>query len=305
MRPLPSQPAPLYASFPWRIALLLARGLPAPLYSMVARTAARGYASVAARRRRVVLNNFLPVTQSDSRLAREAMNRLFLNFADKLVDLWRYEAGADIRSQLVQPIDSMHLDRAVESGRGILMVTVHLGNWEFGTPLLQERKFSLLAVTQEEPDPRLTKLREKARRDRGVETVVISNEQFGFVKLIRHLEAGGVAAMLMDRPSSSTGIEVEFFGQPFRASVAVAELARASGAVVLPVILPRIGRCYQAQLFPPVDYDRKALRSLEHRHSLTQRTLQVFESSVRQYLDQWYHFVPVWNQDPRPRNTGR
>jgi len=43
---------------------------------------------------------------------------------------------------------------------------------------------------------------------------------------------------------------VELFGRPFSASIAAAELARASGCAVLPVYLPRAGRGYAAHILP-------------------------------------------------------
>jgi lauroyl/myristoyl acyltransferase len=36
------------------------------------------------------------------------------------------------------------------------------------------------------------------------------------------------------------------------------------------------------------------LRSRESRHKLTQEIMRAFEPAIRQHLDQWYHFVPIW-----------
>ncbi len=88
---------------------------------------------------------------------------------------------------------------------------------------------------------------------------------------------------------------VELFGRPFPASVAAAELARASGCALLPVYLPQIdGSGYAAHMLPPIEYDRGALRQREARLKLTQKIMRAFETPIRKHLDQWYHFVPVW-----------
>ena len=73
-----------------------------------------------------------------------------------------------------------------------------------------------------------------------------------------------------------------------------AELARASGCVLLPVYLPRLNNGYAAHILPEIPYDRPALRSLEARQRLTQEIMTAFEQPIREHLDQWYHFVPVW-----------
>jgi lauroyl/myristoyl acyltransferase len=87
---------------------------------------------------------------------------------------------------------------------------------------------------------------------------------------------------------------VELLGRKFAASIAAAELARASGCVLLPVYLPRTEKGYAAHILPEIPYDRPALRSRESRHKLTQEILRAFEPAIRQHLDQWYHFIPIW-----------
>jgi hypothetical protein len=49
-----------------------------------------------------------------------------------------------------------------------------------------------------------------------------------------------------------------------------------------------------------ITYDRRALGHREARRELTQKILRAFEPEIRQHLDQWYHFVPIW-PDPPPR----
>jgi lauroyl/myristoyl acyltransferase len=78
--------------------------------------------------------------------------------------------------------------------------------------------------------------------------------------------------------------------------VAAAELARASGCALLPVYLPRRTKAYAANMLAEIPYERAALRDRAARQELTQRILNVFEPVIRDDLDQWYHFVPLWNR---------
>ena len=127
-----------------------------------------------------------------------------------------------------------------------------------------------------------------------------------FLEVIRRLEQGATVALLIDRPAQATATTVHLFGRPFSASIAAAELARASGCALLPVYLPRNGNHYDAHILPPIVYDRASLREREQRRKLTQSIIQVFEPLIRQYLDQWFHFVPIWvstgeARDPQTR----
>jgi lauroyl/myristoyl acyltransferase len=152
----------------------------------------------------------------------------------------------------------------------------------------------LQVVTLAEPGQNFTRLRQESRARWKIETLVVGEDPFAFVDLIRRLEAGATVAILIDRPPSIAAASVELFGRPFSASIAAAELARASGCALLPVYLPREGRAYGAHVLPPIPYDRPALGNREARRKLTQEIMRAFEPIIRQHLDQWFHFVPVW-----------
>jgi lauroyl/myristoyl acyltransferase len=179
------------------------------------------------------------------------------------------------------------------------LLTPHLGNWEFGGPLLSKRGVTLQVITLAEPGQKFTELRQASRARWNIETLVIRDDPLAFVEIIRRLEAGATVALLIDRPPAPTAITVELFGRPFPASIAAAELARASGCVLLPVYLPRKDGSYEAHVLPPIPYERAKLRDRGERQELTQRIVRVFEPLIRKHLDQWYHFVPVW---PEARN---
>ena len=184
----------------------------------------------------------------------------------------------------------------------MLLVTVHLGNWEFGAPLLTRRGVRLQIITQAEPDARLTASRQAARARWGVDTLPLGDDPFAAVEIIRRLEAGNAVALLMDRPPAATATTtVKLFGKPFAASISAAEFARATGCAILPVYLPRTASGYVVHTLPEISYERSALRDPAARLDLTQRIMDAFAPAIREHASQWYHFVPVWpDADPSP-----
>jgi predicted exporter len=128
----------LYRGELWRLGRVFVRTMPDPIVDPTARFVARLYWHLHARRREVTIRNLLPVFDGHRDLARNAARQLYGNFAVKLTDLWRYEAGASIRNHFGQFHGLVHLRNAQAENRGILLVTPHLGNWEFGAPLLAQ-----------------------------------------------------------------------------------------------------------------------------------------------------------------------
>ncbi len=283
-----------YRAEVWRFGLALARWIPVPIAKGIALISAFIYRKARPERMNIVTENLLPQCNGDRLAAKAAAKKLFQQFALKLADLWRYESGADISGQKAEWHGWETFAAAQARGKGVLIVTPHLGNWEFGASFFIRHGIPLLVLTQPEPEARLTELRQASRARHGIETLVVGEDPFAFVEIIKRLNAGVTVALLIDRPPAATAVTVELFGRPFQASIAAAELARASGCAVVPAFVVRKPGGYHAQLLPELAYDRAAIGDRAARIRLTQEILRALEPAIRQHVDQWYHFVPVW-----------
>jgi len=141
-------------------------------------------------------------------------------------------------------------------------------------------------------------MRKAARARYGVDTLIIGEDSFAFVEVIKQLQAGADMAVSLDRPPDRGGVPVDFFGKPFDASLAAAELARASGCALVGVTIVRRPDGYAVKVLPEFVYDRKALGSREARRELTQQILRAFEPEIRKDIEQWYQFTPIWPRIP-------
>ena len=303
LNPQPStlNPSSFYRAGLWRLGLGIARILPAFIFNAFCLLIAEIYYRLHRERREVVFQNLLPAFPGDPAAARRTAHRLFRQFALKMADVWRYESGVLKQNWLNEQKDWDHFEAVKARGQGVLLITPHLGNWELGGPLLAHHGYKLLALTQAEPDDDLTQIRMASRARWGIETLVVGNDGFAFVEIIKRLQSGAIVAMLIDRPPAPSAVTVELFGRPFQASIAAAELARASGCALLGVTLTRSGAGYTAHVLPEITYDRRALGTREARRELTGKILRAFEPEIRQHLDQWYHFVPIWPaKNPKP-----
>jgi KDO2-lipid IV(A) lauroyltransferase len=289
-----SAPA-FYRGGAWKLGLTVARIFPPELLKTFAMLMAEIYLWLQPRRVEVVLKNFLPVFNGDRFAAEAAVCEAHRNFAAKLIDLWRVEGGEEVTNWLTNNRELEIIHAARRRGRGALFITLHLGNWEHGGLLLKQLGIKLTILSLAEPDDGLTDLRNAARARYGVDTLIIGEGDFAFVEVIKRLQAGADLALSLDRPPErGVGVPIKFFGQSFEASLAAAELARATGCALIGVTIVRRPDGFAVKVLPEFTYERKELGSREARAALTQQILRAFEPEIRNNIEQWYQFTPIW-----------
>ena len=287
----------LYRPATFRAAAAMARCLPPPFLRWLARRAADLCWACLPGFRNVVRNNLAHVVPPATLGA--AVRRNFRNFAESLADYVcceRINSVAELDKVVIETSGLEHVDAALALKRGVIIVTAHLGSWELGGLLFGLRGYPVWAVTLEEAIDELTDMRENYRTSRGIHTIRMGKSPFSGVSIIHHLQQNHMVAILIDRPPAGSAEMVEFFKTPTRLSAAPAMLAHLTGAVVLPAFVVSIGGGhYRAFIQPPVPMDSGP--RAEAVAANTQRLARVFEPVIAQHADQWYQFVPLWNQE--------
>ena len=198
-----------------------------------------------------------------------------------------------------------HLAAARAPGKGVIVVTGHLGHWELGGLMLALLGLPLTVVTLEEPSSELTRWRESCRRQLGIKTITVGPAHpFAFVEMMQTLRRNELIAMLVDRPYEGSGACVELFGHKTEFSTAPALLTQHTGASVLPAFVIHDGQGGYATIAePPIPMEmggdpRTAIPAN------TQRIATVFEGIIRRHPDQWFNYVPIWREKSAAASSG-
>ena len=128
-----------------------------------------------------------------------------------------------------------HLQKAHEAGKGCLLVTGHLGFFELGGLVMRQLGFPMTALTLPEPSTELTKWRADFRGRWGVKTIVVGNDNFSVIQIVRALNDGAFVASLIDRPYDGTGTEVQLPHGKILFSTAPVLIALLAGCPIIPV----------------------------------------------------------------------
>lgn len=126
--------------------------------------------------------------------------------------IWRSD-WSWLDSSIVEVSASHILDEKISSGRGLIIVTLHMGNWEVVGPYLAH-KFPLTALYQASKYSNLDEWILKSRQDKNIH-MAPSNTQ-GIKKLLQALRNGQAVCILPDQvPDRNTGrIISTFFNKP-------------------------------------------------------------------------------------------
>ena len=191
------------------------------------------------------------------------------------------------------------------SGKGVLLLTAHLGNWEVGGLMLARVNQPVHVVLVPDIFPGVERERRRLHERCGVAEIRVDRSFVATLSVLRALGQNAIVAMQGDRDFDNTGIAVPFFGReaffprgPFR-------VAMASGAVVLPafiVCLPD-GR-YRAIVEAPLPIETGGDRDEALRTNIL-RYVAILERYVREFPEQWYCFYPFWDDPSRKPGAAR
>ena len=289
-------PNPCYGLGTFRLAYWLANILPRPVSQTLAGIIGRtGYRFIK-ESREALRENLGIVTGKNGAELDDLCRENFANFIRMLADYFYCTGGRGKRAgDLLEEWRGLeNLVVAREKGKGVILITAHLGNWELGGILLALRDLPMTVVTLEEPTTELTRWRDDYRRKLGIKTIMVGSDKFAFVEMINTLRNNEMVAMLVDRPYEGSGTPVRFFGQDTFFSTAPALLWQHTGATVMPAfVLQNAKGRYLSFAETAIPMERHDDRR-EGIAKNTQLVATAFESIIREHPEQWFNYVPIW-----------
>ncbi len=124
-----------------------------------------------------------------------------------------------------------HVETALERGRGVLMVTGHLGNWEI-LNLELSRRMSMVTLYRAPENPAVDQFISEARSRFGGR--VVASGSASMRHLLRQLKNGGAVGIAADiQPKGGDGVFAPFLGVPALTMTLVNRLARKTGCAVI------------------------------------------------------------------------
>jgi phosphatidylinositol dimannoside acyltransferase len=211
---------------------------------------------------------------------------------------------ADIASKFHLVEGEDRLSVGVASGRGVICALPHMGNWDLAGAWVNQTHAPLTTVVERLKPESLFDRFVDFRRSLGMEVLALTGGESPFRTLLERLKTGHLVCLVADRDLTSSGLPVQFFGQPARMPGGPAALAVASGALLFPASLwvegdSTVG-CIHPQVVPPSTGDRPAQVAVT-----TQAVARVFERAVAEHPADWHMLQPLWEADLESREPAQ
>ena len=221
---------------------------------------------------------------------------IYRNFCTTVVEILRIlHAPPGSIGELVKVENMEYALDAVKQGRGMLVMSGHIGNWELMGPACANIGYEMHAVVKHQRNRQIDEALDLARRRMGTKTLFAGDS---YRECIRVLRRGGNIAMIIDQNMiRREAVFVEFFGRKAATTPGLAILAAQTKAPILPVYMTRNSDGKHTLhicpwLEPPPD------RKLETIEQATRQYTRVLEDIIRREPEHWAWFHRRWNTRP-------
>jgi KDO2-lipid IV(A) lauroyltransferase len=184
-----------------------------------------------------------------------------------------------------------HVEAALSKGRGVVMVSAHLGNIETVLYAMLLRGLSITIPVEHLEPPELFDYICALRMSQGLKLVSVDGP---LLDLIRTLRKGGVAGLAGDRDITGSGRIMNFFGHPAHLPDGHVRLALRTGAPLVAGFSYRNpDHTYQAYFLPAFD-PSPADAEEERLVAGMNFVIAEMEKAISQNPEQWTVTVPIW-----------
>jgi Kdo2-lipid IVA lauroyltransferase/acyltransferase len=184
-----------------------------------------------------------------------------------------------------------HMDRAVATGRRMIIFSGHIANWEIGMLAAVQYGIEVAQIYRAANNPLVDRM---ITGFRGKAGELIPKGAVAARRAVATLRHGAHLTMLADQKLND-GIPVPFFGRPAMTTSALASLALRFDCDVLPARVERLnGAHFRLTVFPALPLPRSG-NSPEDVAALMAQVNAILESWIRDRPEEWFWVHRRWS----------
>jgi KDO2-lipid IV(A) lauroyltransferase len=171
-------------------------------------------------------------------LARAIVRSSYVNMGKSVVEFARFERLAPQMESLFSIEGKERLDEVLARGKGAIVMTAHIGNWEIAGARLTAEGYPLMPIYTPQRNKGGVNDMISARRA-AMKMAMIPSEGPGMRDILRALREGGVVIFMQDLDARKEGVVIPFLGLPASAATGLVKMHRKFGAPVVAIFAAR------------------------------------------------------------------
>jgi KDO2-lipid IV(A) lauroyltransferase len=192
-----------------------------------------------------------------------------------------------------------NLETAAAAGRGVFVLSAHLGYWEIAALPVGLYKGPLHVVARPADNPYLEAELANLRTRFGNGILHKHGAARRMLQILR--DRGRIAVLIDQRVQEKEGIAVPFFGHPALTTPILARMSLRTGTPVVACFgIPTPGGTYRFVARPPIFPEGKGEEAVQE---LTRRYLEALEQEIRLHPEMWLWMHRRWDKVRRKRSA--
>jgi KDO2-lipid IV(A) lauroyltransferase len=183
-----------------------------------------------------------------------------------------------------------NLESALKKGKGVILVTAHLGSFDIAAQILAVRAIKTTVLVESLEPPSLLSYITALRESNGIAFVPA---QSGVMEvLIQSLRRGEVLLFACDRDIAKNGLKSNFFGEETLLPSVAVRIAMRTGAALVPAFnLRRWDGRYDVYCEPAINVIPAGNGTVAKN---VEQVARVMEKYIRICPEQWVVLSPIW-----------
>jgi KDO2-lipid IV(A) lauroyltransferase len=248
--------------------------------------------------RRIALSNLNIAfgSQFSTAKRKELAKASFKHFGRILAEIIKFRSMKKGKIQrFISVGGTEHIERVLQEGKGALLFSAHLGNWEAATALVSQiGKVNVIARPSDN-----SRLEEELLQIRNKLGATVIYKKQAARPILRALQDNEMVAILIDQNAvRNQAVFVEFFGKMAATTPSLAAFFLKTGAPIIPVFCyPNQGGKYHLEIFPPL---KIIVTGNEEQDVLkiTQLCTKIIQNQIQENPKIWLWFHDRWKTRP-------
>lgn len=198
--------------------------------------------------------------------------------------------------------------RTMCSGRPVLVLSGHFGNWEVANAAFGMFGYSMGVVARDLDNPYLHDWFARFRKHTGH---LLISKHGGGTPMTQYMEHHGTLGLLGDQDAGPRGLFVDFFGRPASTFKSIALMAMQYRALIMVGYTRRLPDDFDASWWTRFEMgvvdviDPDEFQNSDAVERITQRYTRAIERAIRLSPEQYFWVHRRWKSKPRVRKSAK